>query len=229
MIAAVRLVLPWSMWPIVPMLTCGLVRSNFFLAIVGCSLLLARSGSGLDLRLLDELRGQAGRDLGVVTELHRRRRPTLGHRPQVRDVAEHLGERDERPDDLASTPRDSIPSIWPRRLLRSPITSPMNSSGIVTSIRMIGSRIAGSALREGVLDGHRAGDLERHLRRVDLVVRAVEERGLDVDHREAGVDARLERLADAGVDRLDVLARDRAADDLVDELVARALLLAARA
>jgi hypothetical protein len=26
--------LPWSMWPIVPMLTCGLVRSNFFLAIV---------------------------------------------------------------------------------------------------------------------------------------------------------------------------------------------------
>ena len=32
-IAAVRVVLPWSMWPIVPMLTCGLVRSNFFLAI----------------------------------------------------------------------------------------------------------------------------------------------------------------------------------------------------
>jgi hypothetical protein len=31
-IAAVRLVLPWSMWPIVPMFTCGLVRSNFFLA-----------------------------------------------------------------------------------------------------------------------------------------------------------------------------------------------------
>jgi hypothetical protein len=24
--------LPWSMWPIVPMFTCGLVRSNFFLA-----------------------------------------------------------------------------------------------------------------------------------------------------------------------------------------------------
>ena len=30
--AAVRDVLPWSIWPIVPMLTCGLVRSNFFLA-----------------------------------------------------------------------------------------------------------------------------------------------------------------------------------------------------
>jgi hypothetical protein len=26
-------VLPWSMWPIVPTLTCGLVRSNCFFAI----------------------------------------------------------------------------------------------------------------------------------------------------------------------------------------------------
>src|SRR5271170_1675998 len=32
-IAAVNVVLPWSMWPIVPMLTCGLFRSNFSLAI----------------------------------------------------------------------------------------------------------------------------------------------------------------------------------------------------
>ena len=39
-IAAVRLVLPWSMWPIVPMLTCGLVRSNFFLAMVAAPWLL---------------------------------------------------------------------------------------------------------------------------------------------------------------------------------------------
>src|SRR4051812_12768827 len=41
-IAAVRLVLPWSMWPIVPMFTCGLVRSNFFLATRPFSLLQAR-------------------------------------------------------------------------------------------------------------------------------------------------------------------------------------------
>src|SRR5205807_10608027 len=31
--AAVRVVLPWSMCPIVPTFTCGFVRSNFFLAI----------------------------------------------------------------------------------------------------------------------------------------------------------------------------------------------------
>src|SRR3954453_21923144 len=103
-IAAVRLVLPWSMWPIVPMFTCGLVRSNFFLAI-----LLTAPGScpsgRLDLRLLDELRGQAGRDLGVMTELHRRRRPALAHRPQVRDVPEHLGERHECAHDLGAAAR----------------------------------------------------------------------------------------------------------------------------
>ena len=32
--AAVSDVLPWSTWPIVPMLQCGLFRSNFALAIV---------------------------------------------------------------------------------------------------------------------------------------------------------------------------------------------------
>ena len=80
-------------------------------------------------------------------------------------------------------------------------------------------------LLEGVLDRQRTGDLERHLGRVHVVERAVEQRHLDVDHGVAGVDARLERLADALVDRLDVFARDGAADDLVDELVARALLL----
>ena len=89
---------------------------------------------------------------------------------------------------------------------------------------MIGSRMAGSAFANASLIGHRAGDLERHLGRVDLVVRPVEERDLDVDDREAGVDARVQRLADARVDRLDVLARDGPADDLVDELVAGALL-----
>ena len=41
--------------------------------------------------------------------------------------------------------RLSMPSIWPRRLLRSPMTSPMNSSGMTTSTRMTGSRIVGSA------------------------------------------------------------------------------------
>ena len=35
-VAAVKVVLPWSTWPIVPMLTCGLVLSNFSFAITFC-------------------------------------------------------------------------------------------------------------------------------------------------------------------------------------------------
>ena len=42
MIAAVSVVFPWSMCPMVPMLTCGLVRSNLALA-TGFSLRVLRS------------------------------------------------------------------------------------------------------------------------------------------------------------------------------------------
>src|SRR3954469_3832181 len=97
-IAAVSDVLPWSMWPIVPMFTCGFVRSNFFLAIVSSLLALGRDRCSADLGLGDELLGKVARDLGVVGKLHRVAGPALGHRPQVRGVAEHLGERDERAD-----------------------------------------------------------------------------------------------------------------------------------
>ena len=38
-------------------------------------------------------------------------------------------------------------SMRPRRAVTSPITSPRNSSGVVTSNSMTGSRITGSALR----------------------------------------------------------------------------------
>ena len=38
-------------------------------------------------------------------------------------------------------------SMRPRRAVTSPITSPMNSSGVVTSNSITGSRITGSALR----------------------------------------------------------------------------------
>src|SRR3954454_15920096 len=99
-IAAVRLVLPWSMWPIVPTLTCGFVRSNFFLAIglggLPAPLPCPASGPALCHELRRDVRG----DLGVVAQFHRIARPTLRLRPQVGRVAEHLGERDEGADDL---------------------------------------------------------------------------------------------------------------------------------
>src|SRR5262249_33968372 len=75
-----------------------------------------------------------------------------------------------------------------------------------------------------LLEGHRARDLEGHLARVDVVVRTVDELDADVHDRVAAEDAGLHRLLDAEVDRTDVLLRDLAADDLVHELVAGALL-----
>src|SRR5215213_8153987 len=47
-IAAVSVVLPWSMCPMVPMLTCGLVRSNLALATGAPSGFLASRSRGVD-------------------------------------------------------------------------------------------------------------------------------------------------------------------------------------
>src|SRR5919201_4152902 len=105
-IAAVSVVLPWSMCPMVPLLTCGLVRWNLAFA-TGFSSLVAIHPRGaprgwgctdcwlLASRLGDDLLGDAGRDLGVRIELHGVVRPALGPAAQIPDVAEHLRQRDK--------------------------------------------------------------------------------------------------------------------------------------
>src|SRR5262245_20501786 len=220
--AAVRLVLPWSMWPIVPMFTCGLVRSNFFLAISARFSLSDRCSA--DPGLGDELLSEVARDLCVVRQLHRIARATLGHRPQVGRVAEHLGERHRGADD-----RRRAPVLGALEVAAAAVEVADDVAHELLGHRDLdphhGLEDRRTGLLDGILDGHRGGDLERHLRRVDLVVRAVEDGDLDVDHRVAGIDAGLEGLGDALVDRAHVLARDGPADDLVDELVARALLV----
>src|SRR6266536_5445359 len=93
----------------VPMLTCGLVRSNFAFATwgppvdyliwyVGCGL-----SAGLFARgLRDDLFRHGLRDRGVGLELHGVARPALGLRPQVADVAEHLRQRHRGADDAGA-------------------------------------------------------------------------------------------------------------------------------
>ena len=49
-------------------------------------------------------------------------------------------------------PLVSMPSTLPRRLLRSPITSPMHSSGTETSMFMIGSSKTGLAFSTAFLN-----------------------------------------------------------------------------
>ena len=95
------------------------------------------------------------------------------------------------------------------------MTSPMNSSGVMTSNSMTGSSSTGSALRAASFSAIEPAILNAISRGVDLVVDAVDQRGPDVHHRVAGQDAVVERLLDALVDGGDVLARDLAADDLV--------------
>src|SRR5690606_36076787 len=100
-IAAVSVVLPWSTWPIVPMLQCGLFRSNFSLAIQAPAL----SGPVIWLgwpdretfpvrlglvKLLDDFLRDLRRHRVVVVVGHRERRAALAHTTQVADVAEHL-------------------------------------------------------------------------------------------------------------------------------------------
>src|SRR3954451_17307666 len=99
-IAAVSVVLPWSMCPMVPMFRCGLFRSNFSLAICSVSVRCPSDGSRrawfasavclggscwVNVRLLathslDDLLRDRLRNLGVGVELHRVRRAPLGAR-----------------------------------------------------------------------------------------------------------------------------------------------------
>src|SRR3954467_3086657 len=108
----------------VPMLTCGLVRSNFAFATVvllrticvtpynqgrtwrcwgGFRWKRLRDGpQSLPAGLLDDLLGNGLGDLCVGVELHGEARATLRLGAQVADVAEHLGQRDEALDDLGA-------------------------------------------------------------------------------------------------------------------------------
>ena len=70
----------------------------------------------------------------------------------------------------------------------------------------------------GVAEAFHGGQLERVLRAVHLVRLAVQERGLDVDRGEAVLGPLGAGHPEAGLHRRDVLARNGAAEDLVDEV-----------
>src|ERR671910_1429915 len=97
-IAAVSVVFPWSMWPIVPMFRCGFVRSNFCfdMGLPRAPLLrwLLASDAG------DDLLGDGLGHLLVRVELHGVRRSALGARAEVGSVAEHLRQRHLGTDDV---------------------------------------------------------------------------------------------------------------------------------
>src|SRR5215470_18212582 len=85
-IAAVSDVLPWSTCPIVPILQCGLFRSNFAL-LIWISPNVGRSG-----HLRPHFVGDRLRHRLIVIEVHRVGGTALAHRAQGVDVAEHVRE-----------------------------------------------------------------------------------------------------------------------------------------
>src|SRR5919197_2313648 len=197
----------------VPTLRCGLVRSNFCLPIPSFLLLRGRG--------VDELRCDQLRDFLVAIELHGERGPALRRRAQVGCVTEHRRQGHAGSDRLRVAAR--------LEALDAP-SAGVEVTHDVTEVLLRSHDLDGHDRLEQLrlrtlhrlLEGHRAGDLERHLARVDLVVGAVDELDADVDDRVAGEDARLHRLLDAEVDRGDVFARYLTADNLVRELVALA-------
>src|SRR5450759_383171 len=179
----------------------------------------------LSVCLRDDLLRDVARDLGVGVELHGVTGPALGLAAQVADVTEHLRQRHQRPHH----PRAGA-------LVHG---LNMTAAGV-----QVADHVAHEVLGHGDLDGHhglhqhrvrlaggflerhRAGDLERHLGGIHVVVGAVPQGHLEVHQRIAGQHAELHRLLAAGIHRRDVLARDPPPGDGVDELVPAAVAAA---
>src|SRR4030095_80547 len=121
-----------------------------------------------------------------------------------------------RAEMICVPPRSSCDWILPRRDARAAIPSPRDFHALYRFNQH------GLGFLGRVLERHRAGNLERHFRRVHFVIRAVVELDADIVDRVTGEDAARERCLDALVDRLDVFLGNRPALDVVLELVAGA-------
>src|ERR1700761_4624535 len=105
-IAAVNVVLPWSMCPIVPTFTCGFERSNFSFAISSLSSQSLRHSSNragyklLTLVAADDLFRDRPWRFFVAVEVHRVVSAALGRGAHVRGIAKHFAQRHIGLDDL---------------------------------------------------------------------------------------------------------------------------------
>src|SRR5690606_7661689 len=176
MMAAVSVVLPWSMWPMVPTFTWGFERTNFSLAI-------AYSPSAA-LGLGDDLLRDARGDGLILVELHGVDGTTLRLRAEVGGVSEHVGEGDGRLDDLEVV--DHLHAAV-RAAPRVEVTDHVAHVVLGRADLDLHDRLEelDAGLLRALLEGERARHLEGRLARVDVVVATVEELRLDVDDRVA--------------------------------------------
>src|SRR5277367_1908792 len=114
-IAAVEVVLPWSMWPIVPIFTCGLFRSNFSFAISLSApqvklFSVLNSWPCLPLgffaaRAANNLFRNVSRNLLVVRKVHRETATSLRAAANFRGVTEHRRQRHAHVNNLGPAAR----------------------------------------------------------------------------------------------------------------------------
>src|SRR6056297_3664755 len=185
---------------------------------------ISKQNSGLlSARLLDHGLGDVIGHLGVLLELHRVSGAALRHGAQLRRIAEHLRQRHLGADDLAhgriiQALRQAAPAVQVAHDVAHVLFG-RDDLHLHDGLEQYRARLG-----RAFLEGHRTGDLERHLARVDVVIGTVVERDPAVHHRITGDHAVLHLLPDALVDRRDVLLRHHAADDGIDELVTLARL-----
>src|SRR5256714_2275659 len=217
----------------VPMLTCGLVRSTFafatgvllwtswFVAAAAGGATSCRSGRATGLfagRLRDDLLGDVRGNLVVGVELHGVARPALGLRPQGRERPQTRRPRAQGADDAAAT------GLLHRL---DDATAGVEVTDDVAHVLFRGDDLDGhhgfEQRRVGpagrLLEHHRTRNLERHLGRVDLVVLTVHQRQLQAHQRVPGQHAVLHGVLRTGVHRRDELLGDAPTGDRVDELV----------
>src|SRR5438552_15199476 len=180
--------------------------------------------SSLGSRLRNDLFGDRLRDFLIVMKFHAVDGATLGLGPQVGGVTEHVAQRHVGAHHLHRGPAFHAEDLAaPRREVTEDLAHEfLGHDDLDLHDRLEQGRLT---LLHAVLGRHRPSDGEGHLVGVDLVVGAVHQRRLDVDHRESRQDAAIERLDDALLHRGVVFLRDRATHDLVDELESLARLI----
>src|SRR5581483_628706 len=150
--------------------------------------------------------------------MHSKRAAPLRAGAQLGRVAEHFRQRNHRLDDVRGTqnlrafqpaaPRNQVAVDRAHVLVRNHDFDPHHG--------LEQNRLG---FARGLLEADGGADLERHFRRIDLVVSAVEHGDFHVRHGIARQHAVLERFHHALLHGRNKFLRDRAAVDLVDEFV----------
>src|SRR5450830_604190 len=156
------------------------------------------------------------RYLFVVIELHSESGAPLRHGTQRVDVTEHVGKRLHRVDDVGVAAHVlALNMAAPRVEIANDGASVFRHRHDLDLHDRLEQHRA--ALLQRLAQGAARADFERQRRRIDVVIAAVDQRHLEIDHREAGEQAgtehRFETLLDAG----DEFLRHRAADNFVLE------------